>query len=252
MQDDLVSIITPLYNGERFVRQTIESVLAQTYARWEMIIVNDGSKDNSERIALSYSERDSRIRVFSQPNRGSASARNHGIREAAGRYMVFLDADDYWDRTFLEEQLHFMQDKDAKIVCASCRRVDENGEEILRPLIVPAKVGYKDLLRTCSLPCLTTMIDRKELHDVYFHEELRSLRDDYVLWLSLIKQTDYAFGNPKVLASYRLSSQAATANKRKMIRPQFLVYYRVEKLGFIRSVYYLAHWAVRGFLKYRR
>lgn len=252
MQDDLVSIITPLYNGERFVRQTIESVLAQTYARWEMIIVNDGSKDNSEQIALSYSERDSRIRVFTQPNRGSASARNHGIREATGRYMVFLDADDYWDRTFLEEQLRFMRNKDAKIVCASCRRVDEEGKEILRPLIVPAKVGYKDLLRTCSLPCLTTMIDRKELYDVYFHEELRSLRDDYVLWLSLIKQTDYAFGNPKVLASYRLSSQAATANKRKMIRPQFLVYYRVEKLGFIRSVYYLAHWAVRGFLKYRR
>lgn len=252
MQDNLVSIITPLYNGERFVRQTIESVLDQTYPRWEMIIVNDGSKDNSEQIALSYAAQNSRIRVFSQPNGGSASARNHGIREATGRYMVFLDADDYWDNTFLEEQLRFMQDKDAKIVCASCRRVNENGEEILRPLIVPAKVGYRDLLKTCSLPCLTTMIDRKELHDVYFHEELRSLRDDYVLWLSLIKQTDYALGNPKVLASYRLSSQAATANKRKMIRPQFLVYYRVEKLGFIRSVYYLAHWAVRGFLKYRR
>lgn len=252
MQDDLVSIITPLYNGERFVRQTIESVLGQTYARWEMIIVNDGSKDNSEQIALSYAAKDTRIKVFSQSNSGSASARNRGIREATGRYMVFLDADDYWDNTFLEEQLHFMRDKDAKIVCASCRRVNEEGKEILRPLIVPEKVGYTDLLKTCSLPCLTTMIDRKELQNVYFHEELRSLRDDYVLWLSLIKQAHYAFGNPKVLASYRLSSQAATANKRKMIRPQFLVYYRVEKLGFVRSVYYLAQWAVRGFLKYHR
>ncbi len=252
MQDNLVSIITPLYNGERFVRQTIESVLAQTYARWEMIIVNDGSKDNSEQIALSYSEKDSRIRVFSQPNSGSASARNHGISEAAGRYMVFLDADDYWDSTFLEEQLRFMQDKNAKIVCASCRRVDEKGEEILRPLIVPAKVGYKDLLKTCSLPCLTTMIDRKELQNVYFHEELRSLRDDYVLWLSILKQIDYAYGNVRVLASYRLNAQGATAKKYKVILPQFLVYYHIEKLGLCRSIYYLVHWAINGYFKYRR
>ena len=82
MQDNLVSIITPLYNGERFVGQTIESVLAQTYPDWEILIVNDGSKDNSEQIALDYAAKDNRIRVFSQPNGGSASARNHGIREA--------------------------------------------------------------------------------------------------------------------------------------------------------------------------
>ena len=252
MKNNLVSIITPLYNGERFVSQTIESVLAQTYPHWEMIIVNDGSKDHSEAIAQSYAEKDSRIRVFSQSNGGSASARNHGIREAKGRYMVFLDADDYWDHTFLSEQLQFMQEKKAKIVCASCRRVDENDHEVLQPMIVPAKANYHDLLKTCSLPCLTTMIDRQDLCDIFFHEELKSLRDDYVLWLSLIKQTDYAYGNPKVLASYRLSPQAATANKRKMIRPQFLVYYRVEHLGLLRSAYYLAQWAVRGYLKYRK
>ncbi|HCS87850.1 MAG TPA: teichuronic acid biosynthesis glycosyl transferase [Bacteroidales bacterium] len=252
MQDNLVSIVTPLYNGEKFVRQTIESVLAQTYPEWEMLIVNDGSKDRSEEIALEYARKDHRIHVFSQANGGSASARNHGIREAKGRYMVFLDADDYWDPTFLEDQLRFMNAKNASIVAASCRRVDENGKEVLRPLIVPNRMNYRDLLKTCSLPCLTTMIDRSTFRDVYFHEELRSLRDDYVLWLSLLKQTDYAYGNPKVLASYRLNLNGATANKRKMIKPQFLVYYRVEKLGLIRSLYYLAHWAVNGFLKYRK
>ena len=252
MQDNLVSIITPLYNGERFVGQTIESVLAQTYPDWEMLIVNDGSKDNSEQIALDYAAKDNRIRVFSQPNGGSASARNHGIREAQGRYMVFLDSDDYWDKTFLEDQLRFMAEKKGSIVAASCRRVDEQGKEVLRPLIVPAKMNYKDLLKTCNLPCLTTMIDRSKFHNVYFHEELRSLRDDYVLWLSLLKQTDYAYGNKKILANYRLNINGATANKRKMIKPQFLVYYRVEQLGLVRSVYYLVHWAINGFLKYRK
>lgn len=252
MQDNLVSIITPVYNGERFLAQTIESVLVQTYPQWEMIIVNDGSKDGSEAIARSYADRDPRIRVFSQPNGGSASARNHGIREADGRYMVFLDADDCWDRTFLEEQLQFIREKQAKIVCASCRRVDETGREILRPMIVPERMNYYDILKTCSLPCLSTMIDRKDLHDVFFHEELHSLRDDHVLWLSILKQTDYAYGNTRVLASYRLNAQGVTAKKYKVIIPQFMVYYRVEKLGLCRSIYYLAHWAINGYLKYRR
>lgn len=252
MQDNLVSIVTPLYNGERFVGQTIESVLRQTYAEWELIIVNDGSKDSSEQIARAYAEKDSRIRVFSQPNGGSASARNHGIREARGKYMVFLDADDYWDNSFLEEQLRFMHERQAVIAAASCRRVNENGQEVLQPLIVPAKMNYRDILKTCSLPCLTTMIDRTAFQGVCFREELHSLRDDYVLWLSLLKQTDYAYGNPKVLASYRLNAAGATANKWKMIRPQFLVYYRVEKLGWIRSLYYLAHWAMNGYRKYRK
>lgn len=252
MQDKLVSIVTPLYNGERFVRQTVESVLAQTYPDWEMVIVNDGSKDRSEQIVREYAEKDSRIRVFSQPNGGSASARNHGIREARGKYMVFLDADDYWDATFLEEQLRFLKEKKASIVCASCRRVDDSGKEVLQPLIVPARIDYKSLLRTCSLTCLTTLIDREAFHDVYFCEELRSLRDDYVLWLSLLKQTPCAYGNPKVLAYYRLNSNGVTANKWKMIKPQFMAYYKEEQLGLIRSIYYLVHWAVNGVMKYRK
>lgn len=252
MQENLVSIITPVYNGERFVVQTIESVLAQTYPHWEMLVVNDGSTDNSEAIVCRYVNQDSRIHYFYQSNKGSASARNHGLLEAKGRYVVFLDADDYWDSTFLEEQLQFMQEKKAQLITASCRRVDEQGKEVLRPWIVPARMNYYDTLKTCSLSCLTTMIDRKNLHDVYFHEELHSLRDDYVLWLSILKQIDYAYGNARVLASYRLNAQGATARKYKVIIPQFLVYYRIEKLGLCRSIYYLMHWAMNGYLKYRK
>ena len=107
MNNNLVSIITPLYNAERFVRQTIESVLAQTYPHWEMIVVNDGSKDKGPDIVRSYTEKDSRIKLLNQPNRGCASARNHGLKEAQGRYYCFLDSDDYWDPTFLEEQISF-------------------------------------------------------------------------------------------------------------------------------------------------
>lgn len=253
MKDDkLVSIITPLYNGERFVAQTIESVLAQTYPHWEMIVVNDGSKDKGADIVQQYAAKDKRIRLYEQPNGGCASARNHGLREAQGRYYCFLDSDDYWDPTFLEEQIRFMTEKDAAIVTGCIRRVDENNKEILQPQIVPVRMDYYDILKSCNLPCLATMIDASRLHDIRFREELRNLRDDYALWLSLMKQTDYAYGNQKVLANYRISSNQVTGNKRKMIIPQFLVNYRVERLGLIRSLYYLGCWAWNGYKKYRK
>ena len=102
MQETLVSIITPLYNGEAFVAQTIDSVLAQTYTNWEMIIINDGSKDNSENIVRTYCDLDPRIKLFNQPNAGSAAARNNGIRRAEGRYIALLDADDLCEPFFLE------------------------------------------------------------------------------------------------------------------------------------------------------
>ena len=110
MQDTLVSIITPLYNGEAFVAQTIDSVLAQTYTNWEMIIINDGSKDNSENIVRTYCDLDPRIKLFNQPNGGSAAARNNGIRRAEGRYIALLDADDLWEPFFLESQLALMRE----------------------------------------------------------------------------------------------------------------------------------------------
>ena len=247
----LISIVTPMYNGERFIAQTIESVLAQSHKDWEMLIVDDGSKDKGAAIVEAYSAKDSRVKLIRQPNGGSASARNHALREARGRYVCFLDADDLWDSTFLETQLDFIRAKNAGIVYASYRRINENGAEILRPFIVPDKVNYKGLLKTCSISCLTALFDRMKTGDAYFNEALRSMRDDFVFWLTLLKKIDYAYGNPEVLASYRVFSTSTTGNKKKVMKPQFMVYYKVEKLGLVKSMYYFVHWAINGFLKYR-
>ncbi len=251
MENNLVSIVTPMYNGERFVSQTIESVLSQTYQDWEMLIVDDGSKDNCAAIVEGYAGKDSRVKLIRQSNGGSASARNHALREARGRYVCFLDADDLWDSTFLEKQLNFLRQKDAGIVYASYRRINERGEEILRPFIVPGRVNYKGLLKTCSISCLTALFDREKTGENFFDESLRSLRDDFAFWLTLLKKVDYAYGNPEILASYRVFSTSTTGNKKKVMKPQFMVYYKVEKLGLVRSVYYFIHWAINGFLKYR-
>ena len=137
MNSHLVSIITPLYNAERFVAQTIESVLAQTYPEWEMLIINDGSTDSSLTIAESYAMKDSRIKAFSQPNGGSASARNNGIRRAEGRYIALLDADDLWEPDFLERQLALLSEKGCQLVYGAHKRIDEHNHEILQPFFPP-------------------------------------------------------------------------------------------------------------------
>ena len=252
MNDTKVSIITPLYNAERFLALTIESVLAQTYPDWEMIIINDGSKDNSLHVAESYAARDSRIKVFSQPNAGSAAARNNGIRRAEGRYIALLDSDDLWEPYFLESQLQLMRDKNSVLVYGANKRIDADGKEIMRPFYPPESITYRDLLRSCYITCLTALYDTKPFGKVYLREEFRSLRDDHVYWLEIMKKTDRAWGNPKIVGSYRILGSSVSRNKRKVIRPQYLVYRRAEHLGVIPSLWYLSCWAVNGFLKYRR
>lgn len=252
MKNNLVSIITPMYNGAKYVGKTIESVLAQTYSNWEMIIVDDGSKDNSADIVVEYTKRDSRIKLLKQENAGSATARNNALSNAQGQYICFLDADDLLEPNFFMKQIAFLKQKNAALVFASYKRIDENDNEKLKPFIVPKSVTYNELLKTCSISCLTALYDREKVGDFFFKEELKSLRDDFVFWLQILKKINVAYGNQEVLASYRVFASSTTGNKKKVIKPQFLVYYKVEKLGFFKSLYYLTHWAINGFLKYKK
>ena len=247
-----VSIITPLYNGARFLSQTIESVLKQTFADWEMLIINDGSTDNSEAIALSYFEKDERIQVFSQQNAGSASARNNGIRRAEGRYIALLDADDLWEEDFLESQLKLLDEKQCQLVYSAHKRIDADNNEILKPFFPPQKVTYKDMLKTCSITCLTALYDTVPYGKIYLHEEFRSLRDDYVYWLDILKLCKVAYGNNKILGSYRILNNSVSRSKRKVIIPQYKVYRKAEGLNVVESLYYLCQWAVRGYFKYKK
>jgi len=252
MEKGLVSIITPMYNGELFVGQTIDSVLNQTYNNWEMIVIDDGSKDRGPEIVNEYVTKDSRVKLISQKNGGSASARNNGIRHAAGQYISLLDADDTWDPDFLESQLNFMKSKNALLVYSSHRRINENSEEILAPFIVPDQVVYKDMLKTSSISCLTGLYNIEKFGKIYLREELKSYRDDYVYWLEIIKKVGVAYGNQKVIANYRVMKSSTTGKKKKLIIPHFMVFYKVEKVGLFNSIYYTLSWAVNGFFKYRK
>lgn len=199
-----VSIITPCYNASRFISQTIDSVLSKTFTDWEMIIVDDGSKDDSSDIVEKYVKKDSRIRLIQQPNGGSANARNHGIREATGRYIALLDADDLWLPQFLEKQIEFMKEKKAICVYSSYKRIDENSNEILKPLICRSFVNYKKMQITNFIGCLTGLYDSSKYGKKYLDEKLKSIRDDYAYWLEIVKLENAAYGNPEVLACYRV------------------------------------------------
>jgi len=250
MQNNLVSIITPMYNASRFVAQTIESVLIQTYPHWEMLIINDGSRDNCVEIVERYLENDNRIKLIHQPNTGSAAARNNGIRQASGRYIALLDADDLWDSKFLESQLRFMKEKKATVVCSAYRRIDEDSKEILQVQKVKLVVSLSDMRMTNHIGCLTGLYDTKQFGKIFLKEELKSIRDDYAFWLDIVTLAGVAYGNQEILASYRVLSNSTTGNKKKLIGSQFLFYYRYQKLGIIRSVIYTIYWGVLGIRKF--
>lgn len=256
MKTGLVSIITPMYKGAAFVGETIESVQAQSYTDWEMIIVDDCSPDDGAGIAVvkQYAEKDPRIVLIESPeNRGSSGARNIALRAAKGAYVAFLDSDDLWHPEFLAKQLAFLQAKDATLVFSSYRRIDEQTkEEILAPFIVPERVDYKAILKSNPIFPSTVLYDARRCGELFFNEEWGSMRDDYIYLLARLKEIGYAYGNPEVLVDYRIRKSSVTGNKRKVIVPQWRVLRQVEKLSLPASVYYLCCWAVISYFKYRR
>lgn len=256
MDNKLASIITPMYKGAAFVGETIESVQAQGYQDWEMIIVDDCSPDNGAGIAVvkRYAAQDARIILMeSKENKGSSGARNIALRAAKGRYIAFLDSDDLWHPDFLEKQLEFMQEKDARFVFSSYRRIDENTkEEILRPYIVPERVSYKRLLKVNPVLTSTILYDTSKCKKLFFNEAWKSMRDDYVYLLAMLKEIDYAYGNKEILADYRMRKTSVTGNKKKVIVPQWRMLREAEKVPFIKRVYYMCCWAIISILKYSR
>lgn len=250
MMKGLVSIITPVYNGEIYISETIDSVIKQTYTDWEMIVVDDGSKDGSAAIVRRYAEKESRITLLQQPNGGSASARNNGIRHANGQYIALLDSDDLWAPDFLRSQLTLLKEKNAICVHGSYRRINEKSEEILQAWKAKKKVTYKQMQMTNHIACLTGLYDTSKFGKIYLKEELKSIRDDYAYWLDIVKLAEVSYGNQNILASYRVVTSSTTGKKKKLVKAQFYFYYNYQKLGLFKSVLYTIYWGMHGILKF--
>ncbi|SFV54977.1 Putative N-acetylgalactosaminyl-diphosphoundecaprenol glucuronosyltransferase [hydrothermal vent metagenome] len=249
MQDRLVSIITPSYRSQKFIAQTIESVLAQSYQEWEMIIVDDCSPDNANEIISSYIQQDPRIKLIKlEKNSGAAAARNEAIKEAKGRYIAFLDADDLWMEDKLKKQIAFMQKKGA-LLCYSAYNVIDESENDMGCFVPKDELSYKDLLKTNQIGCLTAIYDAKELGKLYM--PLIKKRQDYALWLKILKKIDYAYGLKEPLATYRVLNRSLSSNKVNAALYQWRIYTEIEKLGILKSLYYFSYYAFYGIKKYK-
>ena len=246
--NDLVSIITPSYNSAQFIEATIKSVQEQTHANWEMLITDDGSSDNSAEIISKISQQDDRIRLFKINNSGPGIARNNSIKNAKGNYLAFLDSDDLWFPEFLSVSLSKINNSEG-FVFSSYKRCDENTlEEVFQDFIVPEKVNYTDILKTNSISCLTAFIDVDKLGKELMPEIM--YRQDMGLWLKYLKKIEYAIGIQQPLAIYRIRKKSHSRNKKKLLKPQWYFYRKVENISFLKSIYYMVMWAINGVKKY--
>ena len=246
----LVSIITPSYNSAKFIAETIQSVQNQTYPNWEMIIVDDGSSDETENVVLSIIQNDKRIQFHKlSQNSGPAVARNTGIEKASGDYMTFIDADDIWFPTFIENNIKTIQETGIPFVFSSYRRANEQLEFVYSDFIVPNKVSYSDILKSNSISCLTAFLDIKKLGKKYM--PLIRKRQDMGLWLNYLKVIPFAYGIQETQAIYRIRENSLSRKKSDLIKYQWQFYREVEKLNVFQSIYYMLHWMYRGFMKYR-
>ena len=244
-----VTIIMPSYNSEKFIIESVESVLVQTYSNWELIIVDYCSPDDSNKIITKYVDNDSRIKLIKlQKNSGPAVARNTAIEAANGRYIAFLDSDDVWLPNKLETQINFMHDNDLAFTYSSYRLVGEDNEH-LGVFITKDKISYFDMLKTCSVGCLTAIYDTEKIGKQYMPLILK--RQDYGLWLKILKLIGETRGILEPLATYRIRKNSVSSNKVKAAKYQWKIYREIEKLSFLKSLYYFVFYAYNGVTKYK-
>jgi len=247
LKGELVSIIMPSHNSSRFLFQSIESVLAQTYQNWELIIIDNCSIDNSVSIIEEFTNRDNRIKLIKSKKKESiAIARNRAIDAASGRYIAFLDSDDIWLPEKLERQIKFMNECGLVLSYSSYYLIDEKGG-INGVFITKEIATHRELLKTCHIGNLTAIYDTFRIGKKYF-EDIG--HEDYALWLDILKQSKLVRGLRVPLAKYRIRDKSASSNKIKAASWQWNIYRNIERLSLIESIYYFMHYAYYGSTKY--
>lgn len=241
MTNKLVSIITPTYNCGKFIARTIDSVLAQSYTNWEMIIVDDCSTDDTKEVVCAYAEKDERIKYhLLEQNSGAAVARTTAMDLANGAYMAFLDSDDIWLPEKLEKQLSFMEENDYAFTCTAYEQIDEDDKLLGKTIKTIKKTNYNRLLLDCPVGNSTVMYNVEKMGK-FKVPDIRKRNDD-ALWLQMLKKEKYIWGMPEILMLYRIRKNSISSNKFKVIKYHWILYRKIEKLGVIRSAFHICYW----------
>lgn len=245
---ELVSVVVPVYNAEKFIREAMDSVRVQTYENWELLLVEDGSSDGSVDVITGYiaDTQETRIRLIRQPsNQGAACARNRGVKEAAGRYIAYLDADDLWVPEKLEHEIRFMEEKDAAFAFTGYEFADENGVGLGKIVRVPETLVYRQALSNTTIFTTTVMFDTAKISkELLEMPEIKS--EDTALWWRILRNGYTAYGLDENLVRYRRAGRTLSSNKLIAIQRIWNLYRKAEGLNLVRSIWHFCFWAVRA------
>ena len=231
----LVSIVMPCFNNAESLSKAIESVLSQSFENYELLIVDDCSTDHSFELMEQASLNDPRIKVLStSKNSGAGVARNLGITHATGRFIAFLDADDFWHSDKLAKQIVIFDMQNVPLVCSGYK-ISRQGYEVIKTKIPKEKISYADLLKSNCIGCLTTIYDTQLTGKVYF-PTLRK-RQDYALWLHILKEHGHAFCVNEALATYNISNASLSSNKLEMVYWNYMMFRTYMNFSRYRAVH---------------
>lgn len=233
--NELVSIITPTFNAEKFIRATIESVLNQSYQNWEMILIDDASTDGTVSIIKEFTQKDNRLKLTElSKNSGNGFARNVALEKATGKYIAYLDADDLWFPIKLENQIKFLKNNNLPFTFSFYDCIDEEGNSLNRRVEAPLELTYDQLFFCNYVGNLTAIYDADFFGKIVI--EATQKRQDWRLWLTILKQIEVTKPVPEILALYRIRKDSISSSKFKLIKHNFGVYRDFHGFNFVFSV----------------
>lgn len=247
----VVSVIMPAYNAEKYIEKTINSVLNQSYDNFELIVIDDGSKDNTAEIIIAMANKDKRIHFFQNAkNLGVSVTRNYGISLANTDWIAFLDSDDMWTSDKLDKQIKLISNNErVNLLFTGSSFVDENDKPYSYVLQIPEEVKYKELLKQNIISCSSVLVKKQCLSGLKMERD--DMHEDFAMWLKILKKENCAYGINEPLLIYRLSKNSKSGNKIKAAKMTFMVYRHVG-LNLFQSAYYILFYTIKSIKKYKK
>lgn len=243
----LVSVIMPAYNCEKYVERAVDSALAQQVCM-EIIIINDCSSDRTEAVLQRYLSNPNIRYIRNEKKLGAAQTRNRGVRLARGKYVAFLDSDDWWEKDKLKKQLKQIEKENSVLCCTARVLVRPDGSSLGKVIPVRERITYRDLLNGNCINCSSVLLLKRVALE--FPMEHEDSHEDYIMWLRILRKYETACAVNEPLLYYRLSTSGKSGNKLKSARMTFKVY-RYMGFGMVKSVLCFCSYALHGIWKYR-
>lgn len=234
MASPLVSIIMPTYNVENYITQTIKCVLSQTFMDWELVITDDCSTDSTVNLIKQFAVKDERVKLYIlSHNSGAAIARNNSIEKASGRFIAFLDSDDWWYPEKLEKQIQFIQQTNCEFCFSAFEYADEN-LNVTGVSHKPKKITHKDIKLGCNIGTPGVIYDTLRIGKMYMPN--MKVSEDWALWIKIIEKTRAAYSINTPLWKYRILSNSLSRNKIRLIKSNLNVYSQILGYSKFKSI----------------